>query len=85
MTLDQFKALVAAYHPADVRRALAAVLACERPRTASDYRCFYTAVCLHLAIYSLPADAGSRPGASVSRELGRPRRGARHTQVVAAP
>ena len=54
MTLEQYLALVSAYDPTDVRRAMAAVLADGRPRTPSEYRCFYTAVCLHLAIYRDP-------------------------------
>ena len=56
MMLHQFLTLTAAYEVADVRRAMVAVLASDPPRSASEYRCFYTAVCLHLGVYAVPKD-----------------------------
>ena len=48
MTLQQLPTFTAACEPSDVRRAMVAALARERPRTADEYRRFYEAVCLQL-------------------------------------
>ena len=48
MTLQQLLTFTAAHEPSDVRCAMAAVLARERPRGAETYRRFYRAVCLRL-------------------------------------
>ena len=48
VTLPQFMTLTEAYDRVDVRRAMVAVLARERPRSVEGYRRFYCAVSLRL-------------------------------------
>jgi hypothetical protein len=48
MMLQQLLTFTATCEPSDVRCAMVAVLAHERPRRADEYRRFYEAVCLQL-------------------------------------
>ena len=69
MTLQQLLSFTAAYEPSDVRRAMVAVLAVERPQRAEEYRRFYGAVCLHLMTgrhRHLPGRRGLASGSVVS-------------------
>ena len=73
MTLEQFLTLVSACEPTEVRRAMVAVLACQCPRTPSDYRRFYSAVSVRLALSTAPIRTGSRPSRAAYRDRVSPR------------
>ena len=55
VTLRQFMTLTEAYDRVEVRRAMVAVLARERPRSVEGYRHFYWAVSLRLLTNSAQA------------------------------